>query len=276
MKNYFLLAILCLIFSCKNNTKQSSKDTASTPATAKNSDSLINKFKPLLQGTWVKKAYIDKVAMTKSPLAAVDEASDLTTFDIETDAIQGDSIKVLAGWGNHDSSDMILKFKAGKYPSSVVFGAGELSLTTVAGNSILTYYHPDEKTKRIIATQYIKAQFAKPNELGEGIYYLVNKALIAGDYAMTDSLGTSSKVSFDPHGKVKGFLNFSTYDINIDLNSDAMDNLDEIGFKAGEKNYQSYSFKFDADTLKLYDTRPNADSTELVLDKLRYKLVKVK
>jgi len=93
---------------------------------------------------------------------------------------------------------------------------------------------------------------------------------------MTDSLGVVSKINFDPHEKVKGFFDFKTYHINIDLNSDVMDNLDEIAFDGFTKHYISYSFKIDADTLKIYDTRPNADSTELVLDKLKYKLVRVK
>ncbi|MEO3408133.1 hypothetical protein AAFN85_29735 [Mucilaginibacter sp. CAU 1740] len=277
MKNYFLIAILCLIFSCKSNTKQASTDTLAASNTHEKSNPLIEKFKPLLEGTWVKKAYIDKVIATKSPLAAVDEAEDMTAFTVNTNDIKEDSIKVLVGWGNHDSSEMTLKFQAGKHPSSVIFGAGELSLTSEDGATILTYYHPDEKSKKIIATKFVKAPSSgQTNQLAYDTYYLVNKGLIAGDYIITDSLGKTSKINFEAHGKVTGFFNFNTYDINIDLNSDAMDNLDEISFKAGEKKYQSYSFKFDVDTLKLYETKPNEDSTLLVLDKMKYKLVKAK
>ena len=274
-KSLFPILLLALLFACKSSTKQSTKDSTITQLEVVPKIDIDN-IKSKIQGTWVKKAYIDKVIETKSPLAAVDEASDLTTFVVNTDKIKGDSIVVLAGWGNHEGSEMTLKFKAGKQPSSIIFGAGELGLSSVNGTDILTYYHPDEKTKKTIATQYIKALSEKPNELEEGTYYLVNKGLIAGDYTMTDSLGVISKINFDPHGKVSSFLGYKTYNINIDLNSDVMDNLDEIGFDYYNKNHKSYSFKIDADTLKLYDTRPNADSTLLVLDKLKYRLVRVK
>ncbi|WP_295714456.1 hypothetical protein [Mucilaginibacter sp.] len=274
-KSLFPVLVLALLVACKSSTKQSTKDSTTTPLEVAPKIDIEN-IKSKIQGTWVKKAYIDKVIETKSPLAAVDEASDLTTFVINTDDIKGDSLKVLAGWGNHDGSELTLKFKAGKQPSSIIFGAGELGLSSVNGANILTYYRLDEKSKKTIATQYIKALSQKPNELGEGTYYLVNKGLIAGDYTMTDSLGVISKINFDPHGKVSSFLGYKTYNINIDLNSDVMDNLDEIGFDSFSKDPKSYSFKIDADTLKLYDTRPNADSTELVLDKLKYRLVRVR
>jgi len=138
--------------SCKSNTQRGVKDSLIIAKTAYPSPELIKIFKPVLQGTWVKKAYIDKIAKTKSPLAAADEA-DLTTFVINTELIKGDSLKVLAGWGNHDCSELILKFKKGTRPMALIFGAGELSLSSINGGPILTYYHPDEKSKKTIATQ---------------------------------------------------------------------------------------------------------------------------
>ncbi|WP_121812719.1 hypothetical protein [Mucilaginibacter kameinonensis] len=82
MRNYILLATLCLIFSCKSNTKQTQQDSTSITANAESSNLLIKKFKPLLQGTWVNKTYIDKVAKTRSPLAAVKEADGISSFSI--------------------------------------------------------------------------------------------------------------------------------------------------------------------------------------------------
>jgi len=60
-----------------------------------------------------------------------------------------------------------------------------------------------------------------------------------------------------------------------------MDNLDMIFFRdkkrtADNISHGNYSFKFSADTLNLYNTYPNADSTELVLGKRVYKLVRQK
>jgi hypothetical protein len=183
----------------------------------------------------------------------------------------------MVGWGNHDGSELTLKFKYGSNSSRILFGAGELGYSIKNGDTILTTYWPDEKSKQIITTNYKRALHKQPDHnLGFGLDYMINKGLIAGSYLFTDSTGVTSRVNFEADGKVSGFYKFTKYGINIDLNSDAMDNLDEIGFDFDSKNHKSYSFKFDADTLKLYDTKPNADSTELVLDKLRYKLVRVK
>jgi hypothetical protein len=55
-----------------------------------------------------------------------------------------------------------------------------------------------------------------------------------------------------------------------------MNNLDEIVFYFLGNNNTGYSFKINADTLSLYDTHPNADSTLSILGKRIYKLVKQK
>ncbi|MFC0517047.1 hypothetical protein ACFFGT_22755 [Mucilaginibacter angelicae] len=275
MKNYFLLLlVLIFLFSCKSSTKQSSTDTGLTPNKVEKSDILIEKFKPLLQGTWVKKAYIDKIAKTKSPLAAVDEALDITTFSINTIDMKGNSIIVPIGSGNHDGSNLTLSFKEGKRPSSLIIGAGELSVAVDHGDTTITLYYPDDKNQ-VKATQFIRANSKKVMQIADGMYRMVNKVLIAGIYNIMDTTANAT-VIFNIDGKVKGFKSFKNYVINIDLNSDAMDNLDEIRFDDDTRNRKSYSFRFDADTLKLYDIKPNADSTLLVLDKLRYKLVRQK
>ncbi|AYL97291.1 hypothetical protein [Mucilaginibacter celer] len=275
MKNYFFLLIPVLVFSCKSSTKQAQTDTLAASTTIEKPNPLIEKFKPLLQGTWVNKAYIDKIAKTKSPLAAVDEAEGISSFSIDTAAIKGADIIVPVGWDNHDGSNLTLSFRKGKRASSLIFGAGELCVTTNQGdNNIITVYYPNEKG-HVKATQLIRANAKKIMQVADGMYRLVNKVLIAGTYHLQDTPANTA-VNFSIDGKVTGFGNFKNYVINIDLNSDVMDNLDEISFDDDTRYNKSYSFKFDADTLKLYDTKPNADSTLLVLDKLRYKLVKAK
>lgn len=272
MRNYILLAVLCLILSCKSNTKQSSKDSTLIAGNIERSDLLIKKFKSLLQGTWVNKTYIDKVAKTKSPLAAVNEAEGMSSFSINTSEMKGDSIIVPVGWDNHDGSNLTLSFKSSKRPSSLIFGAGELSVAVNHGDTIITVYYPYDKGQ-VKATQFIKANSKEIMQIADGMYRIINKVLIAGTYNLQDTTA-NSVVVFGIDGKVKGFESFKNYVINIDLNSDAMDNLDEIGFDDDARHHKSYSFKFDADTLKLYDTKPNADSSLLILDKLRYKLVR--
>jgi 6-phosphogluconate dehydrogenase len=53
-------------------------------------------------------------------------------------------------------------------------------------------------------------------------------------------------------------------------------NLDEILFDWNTKNQKSFTFKFSKDTLNIYETREDADSINLIVDKLKYKLVKHK
>ncbi|WPU95384.1 hypothetical protein SNE25_07590 [Mucilaginibacter sabulilitoris] len=278
MKNNLWLAFLLGIFiSCKSNTKQPVLKSTETTPLMDNSKLLIAEFKPIIQGVWVKSAYIDKVIQTKSPLAAAGEDNGMTTMIINTDQIAGDSISVGAGWNNHDGSNLILRFKAGSQKATIQFGTGDLGYSVKGRDTILTTYWPGEKDKsKMIATHYKRAFKKNTEELGLGLDYMINKGIIAGNYILTDDSGNKSKVNFNADGSVNGILNFKKYGINIDLNSDVMDNLDEIGFDFNRKGHKSYSFKINADTLMLYETKPNTDSTLLILDELKYKLVKQK
>ncbi|HEY9000343.1 MAG TPA: hypothetical protein VIM89_03240 [Mucilaginibacter sp.] len=276
MKNIFYAFILInFLFSCRSNNRQTVKDTLTTEPTAGQTNELIKKFKPIVQGNWVKKNYIDKVVEKKSVLAAADEVNDITAMNIDIDSIKKDSLAVVLGWANHDSSEGILKFQQGKNPSSLKFNGGNLEYSINKGDTLLTFSRFDEQKKKTISTTFIRAMIKSPkNDLGYGLSHLINKGLIAGNYIMTDTTGSSSKVAFTNDGKVDGFLNHSTYEINFDLNSDPMDNLDEIRFDRDKNTYSSFSYKITADTLSLYETYPNADSSELILGKRIYKLVK--
>ena len=87
MKSAFYISLVfILLASCKSNTKQDAKDTTAGKSGNNQTEELIQKFKPIIQGVWVKKGYIDKVIKTKSPLAAVDEVNDITTMFINTDS----------------------------------------------------------------------------------------------------------------------------------------------------------------------------------------------
>jgi hypothetical protein len=112
------------------------------------------------------------------------------------------------------------------------------------------------------------------DDMGFGIDYITNKKLITGKYTTTDSTGNRLKVEFNNNGKVSGFLNFKTYYINADFEAGLENNLDEIDFDVNTKKQKTFTFRFNADTLNLYDTYENADSTKLVLGKLKYKLVR--
>jgi len=274
---YFIYHQCTCIVQKQNKAKQSEKDASSKILTSNLSKDLIKKFKPMIQGVWVKADYVNKVSKTKSPLAASDQATGITIMYINTDNTNGDSIIVPVGSYNHDGSTLTLKFIPRENKSSIALGDGELTYSVGHRDTILTFANFDQEKKQFIKTQYIRTFKRQPNDdLADGIDYYINKILVAGNYTLTDSTGTKFKVNLSEDGKVSGFLNCKTYMINIDLNSDVNDNLDGIYFKSADKENKNFSFKINADTLSLYETYENADSTELLLGKLKYKLIRNK
>jgi hypothetical protein len=277
MKHAFFYGLLLTLFvSCKSNTKNPSQDSLkSTPAIDPTSK-LMAEFKPIVHGVWVKTDYVDKVIRTKSPLAAADLATGVTTMYINTNNIAGDSIIVPAGWGNHEGGELTLAFKAGKRKSTIKFGAGDLGYSIKNGDTILTTYWPDDN-KKIIVTNYKRALYKQlDDDIGYGLNYMINKGMIAGKYSCIDTSGVASPVIFTNNGKVTGLDNFKTYFIQNDLGGEPMNNLDGIIFDIYTKKNTGFSYQINIDTLKLYSTRPNADSTLLILDKLKYTLIKQK
>jgi hypothetical protein len=276
MKYFFYpLLILSLFVSCKGNKNETNnRDSTQKAEPTDQKQNLIEKFKPIIQGIWVKKDYIEKIRLTKSPLAAMDVAGDIIIMNINTDSIKGNSLIIPDG-NTHEGSQLILEFNQGKTPNALSFDGAELSYSFEKGDTILTFTRPDNENKKTIVTKYIRVLRKIPNnDLADGLNYIINKSVITGTYVLTDSIGNVSKVTFSNHGDVSGFLNYTKYEINFDLNSDPMDNLDEIIFDMRSKKHKSYSYKMNGDTLGFYNSYPNSDSTELILGKCVYKLIK--
>jgi hypothetical protein len=279
MKNILYLSLItCLYFSCRSYHKLTTRDDTSTTIAFSQSQKLIEKFKPVIQGVWVKSDYIDKVIKTKSPLAAADKANGITTMYINTEKINGDSLSVDIGTGNHEGSEMILKFKPGKNKKTISFGYSDLGYEINNGDTILVLYYFGKDKYFDPITKYSKVLNKQSNDdLGYGMNYIINKGLISGNYILHDSVGNYSAVNFSDNGTVTGFFNYTKFNFNIDLHSDIRDNLDEIGFDYDTKNNVSYSYKINNDTLNLYTTKVNiTDTDELIIDKLKYKLVRQK
>lgn len=278
MKRLFYMLLLAIVVSsCKSKTEQATTDTIVIAATNNaEAQKLIAEFKPIIQGVWVKKDYIDEVVKSKSPLAASYKAVSITTMHINTENIKGDSLIVGAGWGNHEGSDMILKFKPGKRPRTILYGESDLGFEIAKGDTILVWYKKDEEKNTTEVIRYKKALLDQPNDnLGHGMDVLINKGIIAGKYDLIDNTA-NREVVFTTEGRIIGFPNTDTYHISNDLNGEPLNNLDRIAFDLYTKHQTSYTFKFNADTLNLYDTKPDTDSMLLVVDKLRYKLVRKK
>ena len=278
----FLLPIT-LLFACHSDHKKENTDTLNKPNAAKThvlskeTLALIDEFKPIIQGVWVKSDYLEKIKQTKSPLAADNLAYGMTALYIRTDSIKIDSLIVPDIADNHDGSYWTLYFRKGKKKNSVLLGPGELTYNIKHKDTCLFISYYDKELKKNINTKYIRTyKFTPSNDFGNGIDYYINKILIAGQYNLYDDNGLISKVEFKDDEKLSGFFNFKTYKINIDMHSETQATLDEIFFQGENKVHGSFAFKFNADTLNLYTTKENADSVSSSIDKLKYKLVREK
>lgn len=280
---YFLF-LITLFVSCKSNTKTLAADTVVQTKSVVNQvgdQDLIKKFSPIVQGVWVKKDYIEKVGKTKSPLEASDLATGITVMNVNTDRIKGDSLVVPVGLGNHEGGEITLRFKQGKRPSTIIAtnydSIDDVGYLISKSDTTLVLYSVDDKTHRPVFTTYVKSLNRQPeNDLAFGMNYIINKNLISGNYIGKDSLDANVNVKFYNDGKMVGIAGLNTFFIEDDLGSEPLMNLDGIVFNFNTKQYKFYSFKINADTLNLYDTYPNADSTKLVLGKRVYKLVRQK
>jgi len=106
MKNIFYAFIfISLLFSCKSDIKQKAQDTIKTKSVNGQSETLIKKFKPILQGAWVNTEFIDAIEETKSPVLAYTKAANITTMLIDTKGIKGDTAIIDVGYGNHEVKD---------------------------------------------------------------------------------------------------------------------------------------------------------------------------
>jgi hypothetical protein len=280
MKRLIYLSIITVLFSnCRSNNKPSAADSSKTITSTDPASALIKKFGPVINGSWVKADYIEKIRKTKSPLAAADLTDGMTAIEINTDSIKGDSIVGEAGYGNHEGGDAIIKFKPSKTRESILLNDGDLTYNINNGDTTISVQQYLLKNKERTFVKYVKVHPIDHSQLGSATYQLVNEALVAGNYNMTDSVGAISKVGMSADGKITGFNGFATYLVNIDLNTDVMDNLDELILYNKSKDprpAKEYSYKIIGDTLKLYSMRANADSTKAILDKLQYTLVRVK
>jgi hypothetical protein len=286
MKKIILpVLIICLFVACKSKSKPPVGDSVASSTSAKNqSEELMKKFKPMIQGEWLKKDYIDEITKTKSPQQAYKKVGNITEMAIDTSKIKADSILVNYNSGHHEVGDLIIKFHAGNSPNSITAydpvnsierNYYELKISE-ANKSLLTLYTFDKNKKIVDSARYFKlSEDADKKGLGDGTTYIINKILVIGDYTIRDSSNNVSKVSFKDDGKITGMTEFKDYSVMVDFMTPP-NNLDEIVFDPTSEHSKSFAFKVNADTLNLYETKAAADSVNLDLGKLKYKLVRQK
>jgi hypothetical protein len=277
MKKIYLLFVVVVLAACKSNSGTSNQAT-------NHSQKVIKKFKPILQGIWVIRGYIDSLSKSKSPYRSKDQEGYITSMAINLENVNSDSTQIGYSLHNHEGSSFALFFKKGQLPTSLKISLRdyeiqsnfyELGYRVSNEDTSLILYHYNKNKKLIKAVRYkrVADKASDGDDMGWGIQYITNKNIITGKYKVTDSINNNSQVEFNNKGKVVGFLNFKKYAINTDFNAGPENNLDEIFFDDGTN---SFTFKINSDTLNLYNTYPNTDSTKLIRGKLAYKLVRIK
>ena len=274
MKRILYIAAFATIFtSCTNG--DGDKDAAKNKGLDQSAEMLVQ-FKPVINGVWVKKNYLKKVLKTKSPVEANDRVNGITTFAIDTEKIKGDSLIVPISYANHKGSKVTLKFQPGRNTTTIMLGNDELSYTIKRNDTTLVIYHYDSQKKETTSDKYIKAFNKQPNEdIAYAMTYMINQGMISGTYQGTDAAGKKFNMVFTDDGKVSGYPGLSTYFIQNDF-AGPMKTLDLIIFNRNTNQQQSYTFDIKKKTITLHETKANADSTELVADKLKMTLVKIR
>lgn len=271
-RTLYLLIFCVLSVSCGGDASNSSaNDPAITRPDA--TSQLIKKLSPIYQGVWIKADYLAKIRQSKSVLAAVDKVHGITAMEINTQKLLGDSLLVRVGWDNHNPGAVMLKFQPGKSAQSLKFGEDELSYRISNNDTTLTLLQVFEG--KHFQTDYYKAMDYQPeNNLVYGMNFEINKALVAGKYILAGDTKKTT-VTFTEAGKVYGIRGLKSYYIENDLGGEPRNNLDRIVFNMYSDRQRSYAFVIKGVNLKLYETKVSADNKSLVLDKLKYQLVRI-
>ena len=240
-----------------------------------------------MEGVWVRSDYINDLIKTRSPYLSRSGLRDVASIMIKMPDGKSDSVNVGYSLNNHEGAEFVMYFKTRQLPTSlklslpdydIISNFYELGYSVRERDTALILYHYNKTNQVIDKTVYTKVadKATDKNDAGWGITYITHKKLIVGKYLMSDSKGHRSIVEFADNNQVHGFLDFKTYYVNADFEAGPENNLDEIDFNINTKKQKGFTFKFSAGTLNLYDTKENADSTLLLIGKLRYKLVRQK
>jgi len=250
---YCLLAV-SFLFSCKQKA-------------------LKNEFIPIVQGAWVKKSYIDEVLKSKSPALSAQLTTEIMVLNISTSEIKGDSLKVYVGKAAHQIADVMMYFRPGKRPHTILMADTEVGYHITGKDTVITlYFSLDGKPDSV---QYIKALHKAPiKNVGDGLDSMLNKGLIAGKYTLQEN-GATKDVEFAVNGDVKGLGNYKTYFINNDYIK-GMINVDGINLDMRLGNPSGLAYKIKGDTLDLYNIKVDEDKAVTVITGLKYHLVKKK
>lgn len=261
MKRFIPLILFAALYCSCNNEQQSTDKPLNQSAT------LIEQFKPLIHGVWIKKDYIKKVKKSKSPLEAAERSKGITMMLIDTLKMSGESIEVPLIRNNHETGKETLTFEPGRNTTTIMFGKDELSYK-LKKDTTLIIYHYNADTRETDLSQYIKVLDKAPAAgLAAGMDMAINRAIIAGRYEGTDAGGKKIAVNFTDDGKVSGLPGLSTYFVQNYFGPDPGKGHDELIFNRSTTGQKVYSFVLHKKALQLYN-----DAAQVKSDKPSFTL----
>jgi hypothetical protein len=211
-----------------------------------------------LAGCWISEGYFKSIRQFKSPNKA-----------------QNGAQFIVLPARTLEPTTMIYNFHEGSPNLKVIKEKNNFELCQIDDNNLDTVHTPIE----IISETKIKignSTFIKIDAARKGNHELVlEELLFKGTYLTKDG----NEIEFKKNGRITGLNEFQYYEITEDY-YDAGFQVDQVGLGKTEETLIPFGFKFNKDTLNIYQLHclENAAGrcTEVEFGALTYKLVKLK
>lgn len=256
---------------------------------------VAQRFSPIISGYWVSARYLAALARTRSPKAAIQDFPNYpVTILVEPAAATADSTHASLVLNLHEGSDMTIFFRPGSSTTSLpartlldeVTISYEVTYQASAADTVL-YVVKRQHQRELSRFAYrrvarVRAGQDYTAQLNDELAHLLNRQLVAGSYAGTDSLGRPLRVQLSPTGQVKG-LPFRTYHVLEDFLGGPTGG-DALIFNTYQKNQEQFEATYGRDTIRLYaqyeamGLPPGATDSLLAVKRgrLRYQLVRLR
>lgn len=269
MKKLGLIGMLAMLAACGGNGASVENDKAVA-------EELRKTVEPNLEGVWVMSDFITKMDSARSPKIASDLLEGVVGININKASVRPDSMEGGVNWNNHEGSGFSIYFKKGAAENSLKSALKDDKGIYEIGykDKSLVLYHYDAANKLIDERLFSKVLRKQLNsDLSFGIQYIVNKKLMEGKYAVTDSAKGKSQLELSVDGKVTGMADYKYYLVATDF-MDAFSNMDYITFLKNENAGDAFGYVCKKDTIQLYTILKNDKEGSISYGKLRYTLVK--
>ncbi|SNC74786.1 hypothetical protein SAMN06265337_2546 [Hymenobacter gelipurpurascens] len=283
------LAALLLLAACQRPQPEAADPTrtgeSTEPALSAAGAATLQRVGPFLRGVWVKSAYLEAVARSKSPIKAADQLTDVVALSIDPGKAAGDSLRVEANINNHEGTSFQALLRAGRQTTSLPtnwpdyqqpanFHELSYHLTPTDTFLLLNKYNPQKRLIQSVRYTRIPGVPQTATAASDGLQRVVNRQLLAGTYTATDAKGSKKQVQFSPAGQVDGLDGFRQYYIATDFVVTVENNLDNLIFDLGTKRQQDFVYTISRDTVRLYQAR--VQDPDLLRGPLQYTLVRVR